>query len=79
MKVDFIIDDTNLRKLYRKPLIDLLYSGEAYIIGVNFITPLKICIERRKHQIPKEALINLSNVMDKLKNNEVDKIIYVRG
>ena len=27
LKVDFIIDDTNLRKLYRKPLIDLLYSG----------------------------------------------------
>ena len=76
---DFIIDDTNLRRKYREPLINLLYKFNAYVIGVNFQTPLEVCIERRKDQIPKEALINLSSVMDKLKNNEVDKIIYVKG
>ena len=76
---DFIIDDTNLRRKYREPLINLLHKFNAYVIGVNFQTPLEVCIERRKDQIPKEALINLSNVMDKLENNEVDKIIYVRG
>ena len=75
---DFIIDDTNLRRKYRDPLINLLHKFNAYVIGVNFQTPLEVCIERRKDQIPKEALINLSNVMDKLKNNEVDEIIYVR-
>ena len=78
LSVKFIIDDTNLRRIYREPLINLLHKFNAYVIGVNFQTPLKVCIERRKDQIPKEALINLSNVIDKLKNNEVDKIIYVR-
>ena len=76
---DFIIDDTNLKIEYRKPLIDFLHKNGAYIIGVNFYTPLKVCIERRKYQIPKEAMINLSQSGNKLTKKEVDKIINVGG
>ena len=75
---DFIIDDTNLKLKYRKPLIDKLKRYDAYVIGVNFLTPLKTCIKRRKDQINPGVLLNMKNSMDKLDSSEVDEIINVK-
>ena len=76
-KKDFIIDDTNLKIKYRKPLLELLKSNGAYIIGVNFNTPLNVCIERRKLQINPEIMKNLYKNADKLQESEVDELINV--
>lgn len=75
---DFIIDDTNLRKKYRVPMIETLKKKGAYVIGVNFNTPLKVCIERRKEQISPDIMKNLSLDKDKLDESEVDEIINVK-
>lgn len=76
-KKDFIIDDTNLKIKYRKPLLELLKSNGAYIIGVNFDTPLNVCIERRELQINPEIMKNLYKNADKLQESEVDELINV--
>ena len=74
---DFIIDDTNLKEKYRKPLLDTLYRGGAYVVGVNFRTPLSICIKRRRYQIDPEIMKNIYETMDKIEEYEVDKLINV--
>jgi predicted kinase len=76
--IDFIIDDTNLRKKYRVQMIETLKKKGAYVVGVNFNTPLNVCIERRKEQISPNIMTKLSLDMDKLDENEVDEIINVK-
>lgn len=77
-KKDFIIDDTNLRKKYRTPLINTLESAGYYVVGVVFETPLNVCIKRRSDQISPAVMKKLWNGMDKLGESEVDKIIRVK-
>lgn len=75
---DFILDDTNLKSKYRKPLLQKLYRGRAYVVGVNFDTPLSICIERRKNQIDPEVLKKMYNTMNKLDDSEVSELVRVK-
>lgn len=76
-KEDFIIDDTNISK-YRKQLIDTLKSYGAYIIGVQFNTPLDVCISRRKGQIPDDVMNRIYAKKIDLDPTEVDEIIEAR-
>jgi len=78
-KRDFIIDDTNLKKKYRTPLIETIKSAGYSVVGVVFNTPLSVCIERRSDQISPAVMKKLRNGMDILESDEVDEIIYVRG
>ncbi len=66
-----------LGKKYRKRLLDILKKGNACVVGVNFNTPLSVCIRRRKTQIPQEVMTKLDRSKDKLDPNEVDEIINV--
>lgn len=77
-KEDFIIDDTNLRKKYRTPLINTLWSAGYYVVGVIFDTPLNVCIKRRSDQISPAVMKELWKGMDKLGESEVDEIIDVK-
>jgi predicted kinase len=75
---DFIIDDTNLKIKYRKPMFTLLRQFHATIIGVNFNTPIDVCIERRKGQIDAETIQKMASQMNPLERDEVDKLIEVK-
>ncbi len=72
---DFIIDDINIVRRYRKKLIQLLHDLGAYVIGVRFSTDLKTCIARRKNQIPANIMLNLAHKFMPLGDEEVDEII----
>lgn len=75
---DFIIDDTNLRLKYRKPMFILLRQFHATIIGVNFKTPIELCIERRNGQIDAEIIKKMASTMNSLEKSDVDKLIEVK-
>ena len=77
-KKDFILDDTNLRKKYRTPLINTLESAGYYVVGVVFETPLSVCIRRRSDQISPAVMKELWRSMDKLSDSEVSEIIRVK-
>ena len=77
-KKDFILDDTNLRKKYRTPLINTLESAGYYVVGVVFETPLSVCIRRRSDQIFPAVMQKLWNGMDRLDDSEVNEIINVK-
>ena len=58
-------------------MIDTLKNKGAYIVGVNFNTPLNVCIKRRKEQISPEIMTKINLGKDKLDESEVDEIINV--
>ena len=74
---DFIIDDTNLKMKFRKPLIKMLRDNGAFVIGVKFYTPLETCIQRRNDQIHKDIMTQLASAMNTLEKTEVDKLIQI--
>ncbi|MBO4488100.1 MAG: ATP-binding protein [Bacteroidales bacterium] len=74
---DFIIDDTNLKKIYREPLLEVLRELKVHIVGVQFTTPLEDCILRRQDQIDAESMRRTYETMDVLEEQEVDEIITI--
>ena len=55
-KKDFVTDDTNLNS-HTKEFIEYIKSlGDVNLICIIMKTPLNICIERRKDQIPSNIL-----------------------
>lgn len=77
-KQSFIIDDTNTGR-YRKDMISFLKGYGATVVGVNMDTPLEICINRRRGQIPEAAMRAIHRKMIPLGSKEVDDIINVKG
>ena len=55
----------------------MLHKYNAYVIGVNVNTPVHICIERRKGQIPKNVMQRIAKSVCPLEESEVDYIINV--
>jgi len=78
-KQSFIIDDTNSIPKYRKDLIQTLRTYGAKIIGVNVETPVEICINRRRGQIPEEAMRRIAAKRLPLRKEDVDELIEVKG
>ena len=78
-KQSFIIDDTNSVPKYRKNLLSTLRSYGAKIIGVNMNTPVEICIERRKGQIPADAIRRMAAKMLPLRKEDVDELLTIKG
>lgn len=78
-KRSFIIDDTNTNPKYRKNLIETLRSYGVYIVGINVVTPLDICIFRRDGQIPVEVMERLYCRQVPLSDSDVDELITYRG
>ena len=77
-KQNFVIDDTNTGR-YRKDMISFLKSYGATVVGVNMETPLELCIERRRGQIPETAMRAIYRKLIPLGSKEVDDIINVKG
>lgn len=76
---DFVIDDTNSQK-YRDSLIQFLRfcNPNAEIIGINMMTPIDVCIERRKNQIPESAMKSIGRKFKFINENEVDRLITIQ-
>lgn len=74
---DFIVDDTNIRIRFRKPLIEFLRSLGCKIVIVNMNTPVDYCITRRDGQISADVLKKLDKEKDPVKDGEADKVINV--
>ena len=75
----FIVDDTNTTPKYRKNLISTLKGYGAYVIGVNITTPLEICINRRRGQIPASVMEQLFRKALPLRKEDVDELLEVKG
>ena len=67
----------NINPYYRKAFVEMLHKYNAYVIGVNVNTPVHICIERRKGQIPKNVMQRIAKSVCPLEESEVDYIINV--
>lgn len=78
-KQSFVLDDTNTVPKYRKNMLASLRSYGAHIIGVNMNTPVETCIERRRGQIPAEAIRRISARLQPLKEEDVDELINANG
>ena len=72
---DFIIDDTNLKKKFRRILIQMLHDLGAYVIGVRMSTDLETCIKRREGQIDADRMRDIKAKMTPLEDDEVDEVI----
>lgn len=78
-RTSFIVDDTNSIPKYRKDLIHTLRNYGAKVIGVNVDTPLEICINRRRGQIPPEVMERLDRKRLPLRKEDVDELITIKG
>ena len=74
----FIIDDTNTGK-YRRGMIKTLKDLGATVVGVNMDTPLSMCINRRRGQIPEYVMRRLYDQQIPITRDEVDDLITVKG
>ena len=78
-KQSFIVDDTNSVPKYRKELLSTLKTYGAKIIGVNVETPVEICINRRRGQIPPTVLERLAAKRLPLRKEDVDELLTIKG
>ena len=74
---DFIIDDTNITLKFRREMIKMLRDNDAFVVGVQFNTPIDVCIKRREGQIDAEIMKKINQRMTKLSEDEVDELIVV--
>ena len=75
--IDFAIDDTNVRKFRREELIQKLRESGYHVVGVWMKTELKICLERRKGEIPEGAIVSMWNSSREVDPSEFDELIEV--
>lgn len=73
----FVLDDTNTSRYAAEFIKGLRKLGNVNLIGVKMNTPLKICQERRKAQIPGRVLEGMEKRMRGLDYKIFDKIIEV--
>ena len=72
---DFVIDDTNLNRKYRKMMIDFIRSFPgAHIVVHHLNTPLEVCIDRRKDDIPSDVMRRIFDRMSVPDENEYDEL-----
>lgn len=75
--VDFAIDDTNVRKFRREKLVTELREAGYHVVGVWMKTELKVCLERRKGEIPEGAIVSMWNSSCEVDPSEFDELIEV--
>ena len=73
----FIVDDTNTHKKFRKQMIDFLRQKGAKVVFVHLDTPLDVCKERRKNDIPPEVMDRIHSRFSQPEEDEYDEIIRV--
>lgn len=75
--IDFALDDTNTGK-YRKQTLNHLKNLGCKVVAVKMETPLNVCIERRKNQIPADKMEQIYKKQVEFNPNEFDKVITVK-
>lgn len=75
---DFIMDDTNLKRKYRKQTVQWLRTLGVKIIAVYFDTPLETCIKRREGQIDAETMKKIASGLTMPEKDEYDELIKVK-
>jgi predicted kinase len=75
--VDFAIDDTNVRKFRREGLIRELREAGYHVVGVWMKTKLEDCIERRRGEIPGDAISRMWVSSRDVDPSEFDELIEV--
>lgn len=75
---DFIMDDTNLKRKYRKKTVEWLRSIGAKVVAVYFDTPLETCIKRREGQIDAETMKKIASGLAMPERDEYDELIKVK-
>lgn len=76
---DIIIDDTNLKSKYRRPLIDFLKELGYSIVVYNIITPFEECVERRRDEIPLDVMSRMFDTKEVPREDECDYIFLYDG
>jgi len=76
---DFVVDNTNIKSGYVQNLYDRLKKAGANVKIIIIDTPVNICKERRKNNIPEKVIDDMQLGIDKVKkkfsNNPDTKII----
>ena len=75
---DFIMDDTNLKRKYRKQTVQWLRTLGVKSIAVYFDTPLETCIKRREGQIDAETMKKIASGLTMPEKDEYDELIKVK-
>ena len=76
---DVILDNTNANKYFRTQEIQELHKLGFHVIGVKMTTPLDICLERRKEQIPEDIITRLYRKAQKVDPSEFDEFLLADG
>lgn len=64
---DFVVDNTNIKYGYIQNLYDRLKKAGANVKIIIIDTPIEICKERRKNDIPAKVLDDMQLGIDKVK------------
>lgn len=80
---DVVFDATNTNKKYRKKFIDIGIKNNSRIIGVVFMTPLRICLIRNsvrdcERQVPEDIIVKMSGFNPNIDDSEgFNEVIFV--
>ena len=78
-KQDFIIDNMNLRYVYRQKILEEILPYNAYITVIYVEAPdLKTCIKRRYGQIPADEYVRILKSIDFPQPFEYDEITILK-
>lgn len=77
-KVDFAVDNMNIKPKYRKNLISKLKQYNAKIIMVVMDTNIDACKQARNGQIPDDVMDRMHKTMSFPEEGEYDEIITVK-
>lgn len=64
---DFVVDNTNIKSGYVQNLYDRLKKAGANVKIIIIDTPVNICKERRKNNIPEKVIDDMQLGIDKVK------------
>lgn len=75
----FVIADTNTHKHFRQELTKLVFPYHPKVVYVYIDTPIELCKERRKEQMPLEVIDRMWNQMDVPTLEECDELKFEKG
>lgn len=72
---DVVVDDMNLFVNERKRILDVVKPYKSHIKIIYIKTPVEICVERRKGQVPSSAIMLINKALNEPQKNECDELI----
>jgi len=81
--VDVIYDATNIKKEWRKPLIEIGKKYDAYIICIYFNIPIETCLDRnfkRNRKVPSDVIKRYHEMIEEPRCSEgFNDVIFTNG